>query len=388
MKFIVLDTETDLIDKTHNVPGQFRLLSYTKPIALKDIDEGSATDVLSFGHTYFHWRELLDLFIVEPTLIVGHNIGYDVKVIMRLLNSSVHLRQFFKSITLWDTAYVHYLMTGQQHLYPSLNDVAAFHHLGTKDDAVKRDYWDKGKDTWQVPQDLLIQYCEQDVRLTTEIFKKQFRAAMDEDNIFPTILSHMSAMKATVAMEYVGMPFEAKDALQYQLDVVSPKADAFKSEVKKTMSIVWPKEVPPNPESTKQLKLFLYGGTLKYSVREPVGVYKSGPKKGETRYRVDKRSVEIPNFIPKSLLDKYHDTYDTNSDTLQQFKGHDIQIDKVIDNILSMRKWIKEKSTYFDAYRTRSLNNRIYPSINHTGTVTSRLSSSNPNLQNVTRKDT
>lgn len=73
--------------------------------------------------------------------------------------------------------------------------------------------------------------------------------------------------------------------------------------------------------------------------------------------------------------------YSTNVDVLEELvdKGHEIA-----KYILEYRKFAKLKSTYVDALPSvADKNNRIHTSFNQTGTATGRLSSSDPNLQNI-----
>lgn len=55
--------------------------------------------------------------------------------------------------------------------------------------------------------------------------------------------------------------------------------------------------------------------------------------------------------------------------------------------VLKHRQISKLTSTYLDHYITESINSVIHPSINSVGARTSRMSSSNPNLQNLPRTD-
>ena len=58
--------------------------------------------------------------------------------------------------------------------------------------------------------------------------------------------------------------------------------------------------------------------------------------------------------------------------------------EEIAKYILEYRKLSKLKSTYIDALpKSADKNNRIHTNFNQTGTVTGRLSSSDPNLQNI-----
>lgn len=73
--------------------------------------------------------------------------------------------------------------------------------------------------------------------------------------------------------------------------------------------------------------------------------------------------------------------YSTNVDVLEELERRGEEIAKYI---LEYRKLAKLKSTYIDALpKSIDENNKIHTSFNQTGTATGRLSSSDPNLQNI-----
>ena len=73
--------------------------------------------------------------------------------------------------------------------------------------------------------------------------------------------------------------------------------------------------------------------------------------------------------------------YSTDANSLEGLKGHH----PVVDNILEYRQISKLKSTYVDALpeMINPRTGRIHTSYNQTGSATGRMSSSDPNLQNI-----
>ena len=73
--------------------------------------------------------------------------------------------------------------------------------------------------------------------------------------------------------------------------------------------------------------------------------------------------------------------YSTSADVLENMSG----VHPVVDLILENRELSKLKSTYVDALPAalNPLTGRVHTSFNQTGSVTGRLASSNPNLQNI-----
>ncbi|WP_027407028.1 DNA polymerase I [Anaerovibrio sp. RM50] len=81
------------------------------------------------------------------------------------------------------------------------------------------------------------------------------------------------------------------------------------------------------------------------------------------------------------VIKKTKTGYSTNAEALNQLKGEH----PVIEKILSYRLWTKLKSTYLDGISQLidGKTNRVHTSFNQTVTATGRLSSSDPNLQNI-----
>jgi len=80
-------------------------------------------------------------------------------------------------------------------------------------------------------------------------------------------------------------------------------------------------------------------------------------------------------------------TYSTSADVLDEMRGQHAIVDLILEN----RELSKIKSTYIDALplQINPHTGRIHTSFNQTGTVTGRIASSDPNLQNIpTRTET
>jgi DNA polymerase I len=77
---------------------------------------------------------------------------------------------------------------------------------------------------------------------------------------------------------------------------------------------------------------------------------------------------------------KVHGKYSTEASVLEELRGYDI-----VNDILEYRTLIKLKSTYIDALPCliNPMTNRLHTTFNQTRTTTGRLSSSEPNLQNI-----
>jgi len=86
----------------------------------------------------------------------------------------------------------------------------------------------------------------------------------------------------------------------------------------------------------------------------------------------------LPKNVTRRLKSGH---YSTAADVLEKLRGHH----SIVYLVLEYRELAKLRSTYVDALRelTDPTTGRVHTSYNQTGTVTGRLSSANPNLQNI-----
>ncbi|NME35365.1 MULTISPECIES: DNA polymerase I [Fusobacterium] len=103
----------------------------------------------------------------------------------------------------------------------------------------------------------------------------------------------------------------------------------------------------------------------------------------------EKFNINSPKQLSEILFFKLNITpvkktksgYSTDVEVLETLKDRG---EKIAEYILEYRKFTKLKSTYVDALlKVRDENNKIHTTFNQTGTATGRLSSSDPNLQNI-----
>ena len=167
------------------------------------------------------------------------------------------------------------------------------------------------------------------------------------------------------------------------------------------------------PTSSQQVSVILYGGDVKCEVREFVkdedgnqAYYKTGQKKGEpkTRKGTEIHTVSRNNHVKRALTANPLHTYalDTSEKTLKGLLS-DIQTSSTTLNALDVESFIrlllefrslhKELTTSYEGlekhFRLDSSADSAYihPSYNHAITRTKRLSSSRPNMQNVSNKE-
>ena len=98
--------------------------------------------------------------------------------------------------------------------------------------------------------------------------------------------------------------------------------------------------IPINWSSGNHKSCFLYGGTIKENVHIPVGVYKTGKKIGDTRFKVIEKEYQLPRLVdplPKSALKK-EGYFSTDEDTLKTLKPN-----KTVKRII---EWLQKRDMY------------------------------------------
>jgi DNA polymerase I-like protein with 3'-5' exonuclease and polymerase domains len=302
----------------------------------------------------------------EATLVVGANIKFDLLYMFRDNN--------YPLPTIWDVQLAEYLLSGQTHKYPSLDEMTARYvgeeHL--KDDRIK-EYWDKGVDTEDIPKSMLMDYMEGDVRNTYKIFQRQWELAQTFD-MLPLMLTQMDALRATTQMARNGMAIDweyVKDKRNIYTALIADRAQELE---RIAPGLDW--------QSPKELSLYFFGGERKRKEKQLVGQYKNGNDK----YKL----VEV--------VDKVAGLYDPTSFGLELGKaGYYSTDDGVLKRLVDTHKdvvagiisWLREahkiNETYYGNLQgLRFPSDHIYPNLNHTSTTTGRLSCTNPNLQNQT----
>jgi DNA polymerase I-like protein with 3'-5' exonuclease and polymerase domains len=180
-----------------------------------------------------------------------------------------------------------------------------------------------------------------------------------------------------------------RNGLAYDPDLITKRAAETRIEMEKVdkqLNSVYP-ELGLNFGSGDQLSAFLYGGTIKRIHREPVGVYKTGLKIGEVRYKLTEVEHQLPRLVeplPKSELQK-EGFYSTDEGTLRKLKGSAAR--KYVPLLLERARLEKLLGTYYEGIPklVTKMNwepGYIHGQFNQVVAATGRLSSVKPNLQN------
>lgn len=349
----------------------------------------------------------------DCTLMIGQNIRFDLMYYWR----NPQVIEFFKSGgQIWDVQYAEYLLSAQEKTWASLDYLAPRYGGKLKPDKIKG-YWEQGICTTMIDIDELLDYQEHDVRETERVFKGQYKRAK-ELGMLNTIHAHMDGLLALLEMEYNGLKIdkEAKESDQKLLE------DEL-VDVQKILDAVITSNYPDLPftfnwGSGKHVSALFFGGKIPYETREPNGFaqkkvpqeilddqgepvrFKGGARQGQIKTRlisvdditrpkikVNKCVFEFPRIVtPKEhWITKHPGVYSTDKDTIASLAHRG---SKVAKTIKKFNELTKDLTTYY-----APVDRFLYPdgflhhSLNNVQTITGRLSSSKPNLQNLPRGD-
>ena len=304
----------------------------------------------------------------------GHNISFDL---MYLYKESTVLKTKFQDHKIWDTQLAEYILTGQQVKFSSLDELCIKYGLPIKDDKIKK-YFQAGLGSDKIPEEELTPYLVQDVDNARAIAEIQYKLAIENKQL-ALIESQMEALHATTEMMFNGLHIDQKRLDDYTVEVVNEYV-----EVKLDLEELAAGHID-DINSPKQWSQFFFGGKKKVRVKEEVGVYKNG----KTKYKLMDKTVTIKPFIaytpdPEKVSEKTGQV-SVDDSVLNDMLKHtfDKKAIQLINGLLKYRELSKQLSTYVQGLSKHVINNFIHGKLNHTATVTGRLSSTNPNLQNI-----
>lgn len=379
MTYKVIDLETTIRNKIGNHKASPH--NPENKIVLSGIKETNSSPTIIICKVY-HSLEVsgpaaIDL---DTKLLVGHHIKFDL---LYLLRSEVFKDTVWPKVRLWDTSIAEYLLTGQEHLYPSL-DACAIKYGGTVKDSRIKELWESGVQTEDIDSDMLSEYLEGDLNNTDLVFQKQF-LEMKDNGMLPLMWTQMGALKATIEMEHNGMYVDI-GVLRQKKNVSTIRVEALRIYLLRELENIQPAlcTIPFDVETALNSPTFLakvlYGKPYEYTKQVADGSYKTGKKKGLPKFKNVTETVVFKELVS----DAYGQKTDEQTLTRISKEVKDTSTVNFIKTLLDYRGAKKELSTYIDGIQELIFPDHcIHGSLNHTATGTGRLSSTNPNLQNI-----
>lgn len=332
----------------------------------------------------------------KASLLVGHNIRFDMHY---LVKTWPHLEEWFwnPENRVWDTQLAEYLLTAQQAKFATLDSLAPQYGGELKDSSIK-EFWEAGGQTEDLPDEKIVPYLIGDVENTELVFQGQLHTAVML-GMMPLIETQMRALVATWEMRKNGMCFDMGRAVA-TTEKLRAKAEAVTATMQKLVDEAHPASPPGTflPNSNDVISRMLFGGTYSYYTQEPVMdefgepvKFKSGKRKGQVKTAKTEHtaSVEGPYTPQEGWETKKAGTYKVGEEVILALAKQ--QPSKVLQTILKLRAIMKDLETYFVGYSKlawyRDGKHYIHGDLNHVVTDTGRLSSSKPNLQNLSKRE-
>lgn len=381
---LVLDVETEIYEHGHPFhPDNYLCtvhyystasgITGTLFIQYPDVDQ-------VYGGALQELQELID----NHEHLAGFNFKFDLHWLRRYgIN--------FSGKSVIDVQYLFFLLTDQQNKYPSLQQVCEYLGIEGKFGYIEENYWSKGLLTINIPQKELVEYGENDVKITWKALLKLWEVLEEigDSRIYNLFAIHMADLLVLEEMEWNGMLYdmERSEEVKAKLEKELEEVDAFFESLVPGVNF--------NPASGDQLSALLYGGKIYHKYKKENGVFKTGKRKGEVKYSNEVEEITLPGYVkPKEewALKKigYYST-DISIISMIDIKAKGIakkitqaimkrgDISKVINsycnqisNLVEANKWPVK-----DGLAT------LHGNLNQCVAITGRLASSKPNLQNM-----
>lgn len=375
--YLVIDTENSGAqrNKAHSFDYRNKLLL----LGTRCKDRRNIYDIEYSGLPYGHHITDLQKSLDSVDLLVGFNIKYDLHWINR------YGAKLQEGINLWDCQLAEFLLSFQQDSYPSLEDSCLRRGVSLKKDILS-EYINRGMDVSDIPLPELTEYLQGDLVSTEELYLKQVEL-IEKAGLSALMDLQMQDLLVLAEMEWNG--------LKYDIPLSTAKAEELstqETEIITDLDRLVDCPIQLNWNSGDHVSAALYGGKINYETRECIGVYKTGAKAGQPKYRNVPSQIELPRLVEPlegSALAK-EGYWSTAENTLKELKAKG-KAKEIIELLQTQSKINKLRTTYFEGIPKKFEyfgweDGIMHPQINQCVARTGRLSSSNPNEQNMDPK--
>jgi DNA polymerase I-like protein with 3'-5' exonuclease and polymerase domains len=392
MKPLIIDLETSIGSGVHGSDFRdpnndyYTLIYGTKPDNIKVV------------HNKDGWKrglnDELKQLLLECDVIVGHNLTFDLSYMFK----NQELIDFFiRGGKVWDCQVGEYILTAQQHQYASLSELQS-KYLG-QNQKISRisQLFKAGYGADKIVQaknrcarvfELYNKYCLSDGESTLKVFKSQYIRSKQE-GMLEIISLYQDYLVALITATCSGIPIDV-NACEKTLTEFNLKHLEYLAEAEKLVSKVWTNDRLPafNINSNDHKSAVLFGGEIRNMIRTNVGKYKHGGDK----FKMVEHKIWVDGWrLSKNLTkeSKKSGVYVTDNAVMAS-----IALNTTNDNVKKYCELQKEAmmykkaaNTYVKAFLDRNVNGLLHPNFNNVATATGRLSSSAPNLQNVSKRN-
>lgn len=308
-------------------------------------------------------------------LFVGFNLKFDLSWLRREFGFIPAFGTRFH-----DCQYAEFLFSDQTWRFPDLGTACAKRGLGEKYDYIAENYWSKGIDTCDIPEDELETYCVQDVEITHQLYLEQDRQFRGEYSHLTKLFKlHMLDLPVLLEMEWNGLKYNKEKSLQI---AESNEAAILRIEEQLNRYI----DFELNWNSNAEKSAILYGGSVKRDSKMPIGHFKTGARAGEVKYKTVETFTDFPRLVSPLKSFDGEENLSVAEPVLRSLKPKKA-VAKLIELILERAKMEKLNGTYLlglpKKLEQMNWGSVLHPSYNQCVAVTGRVASSNPNGQNI-----
>jgi len=362
---------------------------YTACVGLVDYRKGNivGSDIVWIEHSTeertLNGIAIIQQYIDTCDLIVGQNLKYDIKALM-------HYGIDFDNVVIWDTMLAEYILCGMDSRERKfgLNALADWYSVGGKGDsgAAVRSYWDEGTDTKDIPSQILAEYQLNDCIIPINIYHQQLTLA-EREGMLKGIELQMEWLLCLCEMEFNGMKFDMEKAHELVKEY-KEKANKIQEYFRTYFN-----EPHLNLGSGMQKSAVVYGGILKTKHKE--WVIRELKSKPESTYREREIKLETPieglGFPkPKDKKKiKANGYYKVDIPSIESLPASNEKKRSWKKLLLEYAKYTKIHETLIGKSYKTGLCRKVgpdghaHPTLNQCWARTGRLTSNNPNGQNL-----
>lgn len=384
MKVLVFDIETNVGQGVHGSDPKDQSNDFFTVIY------GNHPDVVKIKHNPNGFkRRLPEKFFDDIDIVIGHNLSFDLGYIWQTSCFQEYIKRGGK---VWDTQLTEYFLSAHRHQYASLAELQE-KYLGKKikQDRISRLFKngfgaDKilaAKDRCKRLYAIYERYCLEDGETTLRIFARQYKKAQ-QNGMLKLIQVHQASLLAIINMQCEGIVIDAQRCEETLRDF-RMKSMEFLEKATELVKPLWDERLGTfNINSPKQKSAILFGGEFTIKKKVGDGFFKNGNPK----FKFVDEKVYIKGFdLPKTLTNegKNKGVYTTDAGTILQIyrKAKNETAKEYCRLQKEAMTYHKLASTYLEPFLTLSVDGKLYPNFNTCATVTGRLSSRNPNFQNM-----